>query len=189
MAFSIILNEYCLAVWGPAHESRSRFETRRQFHQTTRHKCSECSGPAHCVDRRGGPGNSDRFDGPAAGISSQLDLGKRRRRCKTHARKRTNLLHASAVSGSRDGTYRELVRHLRREKIDVSVIIVSAPTCPNEYGDYLAAMNIGALDFLCYPYRPFDFERMLESAIATSSGSSHRQSIENGRDLRERGAA
>jgi DNA-binding NtrC family response regulator len=76
-----------------------------------------------------------------------------------------------------DGTYRELVRHLRREKIEVSVIIVSAPSCPNEYGDYLAAMNIGALDFLCYPYRPFDFERMLESAIATSSGSSGRQSL------------
>jgi DNA-binding NtrC family response regulator len=86
-----------------------------------------------------------------------------------------------------DGTYRELVRHLRRERIDISVIIVSAPACPNEYRDYLAAMNIGALDFLCYPYQPFDFERMLESAVRTQYRSTERQSV--AQDLRQIGAA
>ena len=88
-----------------------------------------------------------------------------------------------------DGTYRELIRHMRREKIDVSVIIVSAPACPDEYRDYLAAMNIGALDFLCYPYKPFDFERMLESAIGTQSRATDRQVTGSNIELRERGAA
>src|SRR5580704_12436449 len=35
-----------------------------------------------------------------------------------------------------DGTYRELVRHIRRERAEIPVIIVSAPACPHEYGDY-----------------------------------------------------
>src|ERR1700730_19365369 len=65
-----------------------------------------------------------------------------------------------------DGTYREVVRHLRRERIDIPAIIVSAPSCPQEYRDYLAAMNLGALDLLSYPYKRSDFERMLGSAIA-----------------------
>jgi len=88
-----------------------------------------------------------------------------------------------------DGTYRELIRHLRRQKVEVPVIIVSAPACPNEYWDYLAAMNIGALDFLCYPYQPFDFERMLESAIAKYSRSADQLASGNGRELRAGGAA
>ncbi len=68
-----------------------------------------------------------------------------------------------------DGTYREVIRHLRRERIDIPAIIVSAPACPHEYRDYLAAMNLGALDFLCYPYQQSDFEKMLGTAIASHS--------------------
>jgi DNA-binding NtrC family response regulator len=96
-----------------------------------------------------------------------------------------------------DGTYRELIRHMRRESLGVSVIIVSAPACPNEYRDYLAALNIGALDFLCHPYQSYDLARMLETAI-----TSHVRSIDENRsdnvsaeqqpaiqELRERGAA
>lgn len=60
-----------------------------------------------------------------------------------------------------DGTYRELVRHIRRERVDIPVVIVSGPACPEEYRDYLAATKIGALDFLCYPYRKTDLQRML----------------------------
>jgi DNA-binding NtrC family response regulator len=88
-----------------------------------------------------------------------------------------------------DGTYREVIRHLRRERIDIPAIIVSPPACPPEYRDYLAALNLGALDFLCYPYQQSDFESMLESAIAAHSGSIRQHGPENGHDLRERGAA
>jgi DNA-binding NtrC family response regulator len=88
-----------------------------------------------------------------------------------------------------DGTYREVVRHLRRERIDIPTIIVSAPSCPQEYRDYLVAMNLGALDFLCYPYQKSDFENLLESAIAGSSSSIRQQDSEKGENNRERGAA
>jgi DNA-binding NtrC family response regulator len=88
-----------------------------------------------------------------------------------------------------DGTYREVIRHLRRERTDVPAIIVSAPACPQEYRDYLAAMNLGALDFLCYPYQQSDFERMLESAIGAQSPSIAKRGPESDLDFRERGAA
>src|ERR1700675_2763937 len=32
-----------------------------------------------------------------------------------------------------DGTYRELVKRIKREAAEIPVIIVSAPTCSNEY--------------------------------------------------------
>jgi DNA-binding NtrC family response regulator len=88
-----------------------------------------------------------------------------------------------------DGTYREVIRHLRRERMDIPAIIVSTPACPQEYGNYLAAMNLGALDFLCYPYQQSDFERMLESAIAAHSRSARQKAPANDCDFRERGAA
>lgn len=65
-----------------------------------------------------------------------------------------------------DGTYRDVVRHLKRQYAGMPVIIVCAPTCPHEYRDYLAALNIRAFDFLCHPYRRTDLERILDSAIA-----------------------
>jgi DNA-binding NtrC family response regulator len=64
-----------------------------------------------------------------------------------------------------DGTYRDVVRHLKRERPEIPVIIVCAPTCPNEYRDYLAALNIRAFDFICHPYRRIDLERILNSAM------------------------
>lgn len=88
-----------------------------------------------------------------------------------------------------DGTYREVVRHLRRERINIPAIIVSAPATPHEYRDYLAAMNLGTLDFLCYPYQKSDFEKMLVSAIAAYSPSNVQQGPESVFDFRERGAA
>ncbi len=65
-----------------------------------------------------------------------------------------------------DGTYRDVVRHLKRQNAEMPVIIVCAPTCPHEYRDYLAALNIRAFDFMCHPYRRMDLERILNSAIA-----------------------
>ena len=88
-----------------------------------------------------------------------------------------------------DGTYREVIRHLRRERLEVPAIIVSAPNCPPKYRDYLAAMNLGALDFLSFPYQQSDFERMLESAIVRHSCSERPQVSGNEDDLRHRGSA
>ena len=87
-----------------------------------------------------------------------------------------------------DGTYRELVRHVRRERAEIPVIIVSAPACPNEYRDYLAAMNIGALDFLCHPYRKSDLENMLRSALGAQTRWMRQQGCMS-QDLQPRGAA
>ena len=64
-----------------------------------------------------------------------------------------------------DGSCREFVKQTKRESSEIPVIIVSSPACENEYREYLAAMNTGALDFLCYPYRRLELERMLRLAI------------------------
>lgn len=64
-----------------------------------------------------------------------------------------------------DGTCREFVKQTKRESSGIPVIIVSSPACENEYREYLAAMNTGAFDFLCYPYRRQELERMLRLAI------------------------
>jgi DNA-binding NtrC family response regulator len=64
-----------------------------------------------------------------------------------------------------DGTYRDVVRQLRRQPAEIPVVIVCAPECPQEYRDYLAALNIRAFDFICHPYRRMDLERILQSAI------------------------
>jgi DNA-binding NtrC family response regulator len=64
-----------------------------------------------------------------------------------------------------DGTYRDVVRHLRRQPAEIPAVIVCAPECPQEYRDYLAALNIRAFDFICHPYRRMDLERILQSAI------------------------
>jgi DNA-binding NtrC family response regulator len=66
-----------------------------------------------------------------------------------------------------DGTYRDVVRHLKRERPEIPVVIVCAPTCPAEYRDYLAALNIRAFDFICHPYRQADLDRILHSAMAS----------------------
>jgi len=64
-----------------------------------------------------------------------------------------------------DGTYRDVVRHLKRQPIEIPAIVVCEPSCPQEYRDYLAALNLRAFDFLCHPYRKMDLERILEAAI------------------------
>lgn len=64
-----------------------------------------------------------------------------------------------------DGTYRDVVRHLKGQPIEIPAIVVCDPSCPQEYRDYLAALNLRAFDFLCHPYRKMDLERILEAAI------------------------
>lgn len=65
-----------------------------------------------------------------------------------------------------DGTYRDVVRQLRHQPSEIPVIVVCAPECSEEYRDYLAALNIRAFDYICYPYRKADLERILHSAIS-----------------------
>lgn len=64
-----------------------------------------------------------------------------------------------------DGTFKDLARHIRRSTVKIPMIAVSAPACRNEYRDYLAAMNIGAFEFLCHPYQRTDLDRVLRQAI------------------------
>jgi DNA-binding NtrC family response regulator len=68
-----------------------------------------------------------------------------------------------------DGTYRDVVRQLKHHRTEIPMIIVCSPECPQEYRDYLAALNIRAFDFICHPYRQSDFERILDSAAALRS--------------------
>lgn len=70
-----------------------------------------------------------------------------------------------------DGTYRDVVRHLRLQPAEIPAIIVCAPSCPHEYRDYLASLNIRAFDFISHPYRKSDIERILHSAIHTHKRS------------------
>lgn len=64
-----------------------------------------------------------------------------------------------------DGTYRDVLRHLRLRRAEIPAVIVCAPSCPHDYRDYLAALNISAFDFICHPYQKSDIERILNSAI------------------------
>ena len=65
-----------------------------------------------------------------------------------------------------DGTYRDVVRQLRRQPNEIPVIVVCAPGCSQEYRDYLAALNMRAFDYICHPYRKADLERILHSAVS-----------------------
>jgi DNA-binding NtrC family response regulator len=65
-----------------------------------------------------------------------------------------------------DGTYRDVVRLVKRQPTEVPAIIVCEPACPNEYRDYLAALNIRAFDFICHPYRKTDLERILQATLS-----------------------
>jgi DNA-binding NtrC family response regulator len=71
--------------------------------------------------------------------------------------------------GLEDGTYKGLVKLARRQSPEIPVIIVSTPSCSNEYSEYLAAMNAGAFDFLCYPYQRREVERILRLAVTSTS--------------------
>jgi DNA-binding NtrC family response regulator len=64
-----------------------------------------------------------------------------------------------------DGTYRDVVRHLRLRRAEIPAVIVCAPSCPHDYRDYRAALNISAFDFICHPYQKSDIERILNSAV------------------------
>jgi DNA-binding NtrC family response regulator len=64
-----------------------------------------------------------------------------------------------------DGTYRDVLRHLRLQRAEIPAVIVCAPSCPHDYREYLAALNISAFDFICHPYQKSEIERILNSAM------------------------
>jgi DNA-binding NtrC family response regulator len=64
-----------------------------------------------------------------------------------------------------DGTYRDVVRHLKLQRAEIPAVIVCAPSCPHDYRDYLAALKISSFDFICHPYQRSDIERILNSAV------------------------
>lgn len=59
-----------------------------------------------------------------------------------------------------DGTYRDIVRCVKRRPTPVPLGILCPPACSQEQQELLAALNIGTLGFICYPYRGQDFERI-----------------------------
>jgi len=71
-----------------------------------------------------------------------------------------------------DGSFRDLVKQAKHQSSEIPVILVSTPDCANEYREYLAAMNTGAFDFLCHPYRRLELDRILRSAITTHARAS-----------------
>ena len=70
-----------------------------------------------------------------------------------------------------DGTYRDVVRLLKRRHAEIPIVVVCAPECSQEYRDYLAALNIRAFDYICHPYRKADLDRILDSAIPLLSAT------------------
>ena len=82
-----------------------------------------------------------------------------------------------------DGTYRDVVRQLRRRREEIPIVVVCAPECSQEYRDYLAALNIRAFDYICYPYRKADLDRILHSAIPLPTPSAQIKSAQPKSDL------
>jgi hypothetical protein len=72
-----------------------------------------------------------------------------------------------------DGTYRDVVRLLKRQTVEIPAIVVCEPACPNEYREYLAALNVRAFDFICHPYRKTDLERILQATVSERAAAAH----------------
>jgi len=79
-----------------------------------------------------------------------------------------------------DGTYRDIVRYVKRQRAEVPLIVVCPPTCSQEHQESLAALNIRGFDVIRYPYRLQDLERALHGAL--SSHSSQTQMAPSSRD-------
>jgi DNA-binding NtrC family response regulator len=82
-----------------------------------------------------------------------------------------------------DGTCRDVVHQLKRQHAEIPIIVVCAPECSQEYRDYLAALNIRAFDYICYPYRKVDLERILYSAISPATPSTRTENAQRKPDM------
>jgi FixJ family two-component response regulator len=56
------------------------------------------------------------------------------------------------------------------------MIMVSAPAPIREYGYFLDSLSVGAIDFICHPYRASDIQIILWSAIQAYCESAHSRS-------------
>ena len=77
-----------------------------------------------------------------------------------------------------DGTYRDVLRSLRRSGVQVPVVVASDPEPRAEFDHFLQALHYGAFDFLCFPYRWFELQDILKQAqreqeIGAQVGAAH----------------
>lgn len=68
-----------------------------------------------------------------------------------------------------DGTYRDIVRCVKRRPTQVPLGILCPPTCSQEQQELLAALNIGTLGFICYPYQGQDLERIFFANVQSNA--------------------
>lgn len=89
-----------------------------------------------------------------------------------------------------EGTYRDVIRHLKSQAEEIPAIIACSPACPREYQDYLAALNICGFNFMNFPYSAGDLERVLRSAIPANEPSlqKHELKYRTGNDPRNPGS-
>jgi DNA-binding NtrC family response regulator len=64
-----------------------------------------------------------------------------------------------------DGSFRALIRELRKSACQTPVVVVSES---DDWGSYLEAMVAGAFDVVVYPPYPRDLERVVSAALAES---------------------
>ena len=83
-----------------------------------------------------------------------------------------------------NGSYREAVRLLKKHNAKVPFLMISTPGSANEYRDYLASLNVGAFDFICYPYQKSEVKRILQSAFAEHQRTTRTASTAVGAPLR-----
>jgi DNA-binding NtrC family response regulator len=83
-----------------------------------------------------------------------------------------------------DGTYREIVRHLKRQPVEIPLVMISPPGSANEYRDYLSALKVGAFDFICRPYQKTEVERILRTAVGAHYRSARAYSEKMGTSFR-----
>lgn len=63
-----------------------------------------------------------------------------------------------------DGTYRDVLHRVRRGGQRVPVVVASDPDTRAEFDHFLKALHEGAFDFLCFPYRWYELQSILEQA-------------------------
>jgi DNA-binding NtrC family response regulator len=63
-----------------------------------------------------------------------------------------------------DGTYRDVLRGVRCRTRRVPVVVASDPDTRAEFDHFLKALHLGAFDFLCFPYRWYELQSILQQA-------------------------
>lgn len=82
-----------------------------------------------------------------------------------------------------DGTFRDVVSHLRNRPSPVRVVIVCGADTPPEYREFLRALDIHCFDSVCYPFQKSDLERALESANGKSGEVKTLEATQSARPL------